>query len=181
MQKAIIQKIRTWIEQLEADKIITGYCFDHYSPTPDELRIRFQYTDENKRADAERQLETQVRTLIPEYILTEREWGNDKTDRHVLQAYEFGSRCAFLAWKLIESERFPENYFSNALVRQTESGNFIFKRVPFEFQAHFNHAVMNSLGVLKVPTEQAIHLHRFMDSTGCKTKAQLIDWLEQHM
>lgn len=44
MQKRIIRSLRVLVEQLEADRLIAGYCFDHYFPNPDELRIRFQYT-----------------------------------------------------------------------------------------------------------------------------------------
>lgn len=180
LQKVLIRTLRTWIKQLEADNVIAGYCFDHYFPDPNELRIRFQYPDETNREDVERQLETQVRALIPNYNVTEGQWGDDIDDRHVLQAYEFGSRCAFLAWELIESGRFPEDYFSNALAGQNQNG-LLFRKIPFEFQTHFNHGVMNSLGVLKMPTEQAIHINHLMDSTGCKTKAELIAWLQQNL
>jgi hypothetical protein len=174
-QKDIIRKLRSWIENLEAENLIVGYCFDHYAsnpPDPDELRIRFQYTVESNRANIEKQLETEIKMLLPNYALTEQPWGTDTNDRHVLQAYEFGSRCAFLAWKLIENGRFQVQYFDNVVGLNT---------VPFQFQFHFNHGIMNSLGIPKKPNELFIHVIAIMDATNTKSKRDLINWLEQHL
>ena len=116
-QKEIIRKLRTWIEQLENDNLIVGFAFNHYFQVPpnpnepDELKVRFQYRDEQNRDIVESKLENEVKKLLPNYVKQERKWGSDTTDRHVLQAYEFGSRCAFLAWEQIENGRFPEDYF----------------------------------------------------------------------
>ena len=171
-QKRIIRRLRVWIEQLETDGSISGYCFDHYFPNPNELRIRFQYSNEANRANVEHQLEEHVQELMPNYVLTHQEWGNDANDKHILQAYELGARCAFLSWKLIESGRFDSHYFDNSMDLNSE---------PFQFQIHFNHGVMNSLGVCKFPNERFIHILNLMDNTGARSKAELIDWLQRNM
>ncbi len=181
-QKEIIRGLRAFIERLETDNIIVGYCFDHYfsiPDVPDELRIRFQYSTEDNRTQVENLLQIEVRRFLVDYTVQEREWGTDTTDRHVLQAYEFGSRCAFLAWRLVENGRFRELLFSNAIAGQNENGSWRFNQVPLEFQIHFNHGVMNSLGVCKVPTEQLIHLNHLMDSSGCHTKQALIEYIQR--
>jgi hypothetical protein len=184
-QKEIIRKLREWIQQLENDNLIVGFAFNHYqvSPTlnePDELRVRFQYSDEQNRDIVESELEIEVKKLLPNYVKQERNWGSDTADRHVLQAYEFGSRCAFLAWEQIENGRFPEGYFDQASILKSASG-VVAKRVPIEFQTHFNHGVMNSLGIPKNPDERAIHIKNLMDSTNSRTKQELINWLQTNL
>ena len=182
-QKEIIRKLRNWIQQLENHNLIVGFAFNHYFQVPpnpnepDELRVRFEYRDEQNRDIVESELENEVKKLLPNYVKQERNWGSDTTDRHVLQAYEFGSRCAFLAWEQIENGRFPESYFSQASIVQTKSG-VAAKRTPLEFQTHFNHGVMNSLGIPKNPDEIAIHIKNLMDSTNSRTKQELINWLQ---
>ena len=84
-----------------------------------------------------------VNRLQPNYELVESAWGSDTTDRHILQAYDFGSRYAFLFWELLSQGRFLENYASN-FVRVVDQ-QFAIVKVPFDFQWHFNHGVMNSL------------------------------------
>ena len=183
-QKEIIRKLREWIQQLENADLIVGFAFSHYyqdpqNPNiPDELRVRFQYSDEQNREIVESELETQVRELLPSYVQEERAWGSGASDRHVLQAYEFGSRCAFLAWELIENGRFPESYFSQASVLKSSRG-VVAKKVPMEFQTHLSHGVMNSLGIPKTPDERAILIRNLMDSTNSKTKEELISWLQK--
>jgi|GEM_PF-1175196 hypothetical protein len=182
-QKEVIRSLRKWILQLEKDNLIVGFAFDHYfsnPDVPDELRIRFEYKDEHNRESVESELETEVKKLLPTYVKKEQIWGSDTTDRHILQAYEFGSRCAFLAWELIEQGRFPQLYFSRAVIGQTQDG-LIAHKVPIEFQTHFNHGVMNSLGIPKVPDEREIHLNNLMDSTNSKTKQELINWLQANV
>jgi len=184
-QKEVIRKLRNWIQQLENDTLIVGFAFNHYqvSPNlnePDELRVRFQYSDEQNRDIVESELEIKVKKLLPNYVKRERNWGSDTTDRHVLQAYEFGSRCAFLAWEQIENGRFPEGYFDQASILKSASG-VVAKRVPIEFQTHFNHGVMNSLGIPKNPDERAIHIKNLMDSTNSRTKQELINWLQTNL
>jgi hypothetical protein len=166
-QKRIIRALREWIQQLEADNLISGFAFNHYSSNPevpDQLRVRFQYSAEHNRQGVENQLETEVKEMLPSYVMQEREWGSDTTDRHVLQAYELGSRWSFLAWELIEKGRFPAEYFTRA-----------------EFQFHFNHGVMNSLGIPKIPDELNIHINNIMDATNSRTKESLIRWLQEHL
>lgn len=185
-QKEIIRKLRTWIQLLEKEKFIVGFAFNHYFqfPTnpnePDELRIRFEYADETKRKDVEAKLEEEVKRLVPDYIKKERVWGDDSTPQHVLQAYEFGSRCAFLAWELVESKRFPEGHFSQFYVGENEKG-IIARQIPLEFQTHFNHGVMNSLGIPKYPNERFIHFNHMLDSTNSKNKQELIKWLQENL
>jgi hypothetical protein len=185
-QKEIIRKLRNWIQQLENGNLIVGFAFNHYFQVPpnpnepDELRVRFQYRDEQNRDIVESELENEVKKLLPNYVKQERNWGSDTTDRHVLQAYEFGSRCAFLAWEQIENGRFPEDYFSQASIVQTKAG-VAAKRIPMEFQTHFNHGVMNSLGIPKNPDEIAIHIKNLMDSTNSRTKQELINWLQTNL
>jgi hypothetical protein len=179
-QKEIIRTLRKWIQQLEKDGLIVGFAFDHYfsNPTvPDELRIRFEYKDEQNRENVESQLETQVKKILPTYVKQERIWDSDY---HTLQAYEFGSRCAFLAWELIEQGRFPQEYFSRFVIGTTADGVFVGYKVPFEFQAHFNHGVMNSLGIPKAPDERLIQISHLMDSTNSKSKEELIQWLQNN-
>ena len=185
-QKEIIRKLRSWIQQLENDKFIDGFAFNHYfqipqNPNePDELRIRFQYSNEQHRDIVESELENEVKKLLPNYVQEERNWISDATGSHVLQAYEFGSRCAFLAWEQIENGRFPEGYFSQASILQS-AGGVVAKRIPMQFQAHFNHGVMNSLGIPQNPDERAIHIKNLMDSTNSRTKQELINWLQTNL
>ena len=185
-QKEIIRKLRNWIQQLEYHRLIEGFAFNHYyqaSPNqnePDELRVRFEYRNERSRAIVESKLEKEIKKLLPNYVKQARNWGSDTTDRHVLQAYEFGSRCAFLAWQQIEKGRFPEEYFAQASIVQGKAG-VAAKRTPLEFQTHFNHGVMNSLGIPKNPDERAIHIQNLMYSTNSRTKQELINWLQTNI
>jgi hypothetical protein len=182
-QKEIIRKLRSWIQQLENDNFIDGFAFSHYfqfpqNPNePDELRVRFQYSDEQNRDVVEAELENEVKKLLPNYVQEERNWISDATGSHVLQAYEFGSRCAFLAWEQIENGRFPEEYFAQASILTAARG-VVAKRIPMEFQTHFNHGVMNSLGIPKNPDEIAILIRNLMYSTNSRTKHELINWLQ---
>jgi hypothetical protein len=184
-QKGIIRKLKGWIQSLEKQGLIAGFAFNHYfqippvPESPDELRVRFEYSDEKHRETVELQLEQEVKKLLPDYVKKQRIWNSGSTPQHVLQAYEFGSRCAFLAWELIESERFPEEYFSHFL-GETDKG-IVAKQIPFEFQTHFNHGVMNSLGIMKVPNERLIHFSQMLDSTGSRNKQELIEWLQKNL
>jgi hypothetical protein len=183
-QKEVIRKLRKWIQQLENAGLVVGFAFNHYyqDPSnpkePDELRVRFQYAREKNRETVESELEYEVQQLLPDYALQERSWVFDAEDSHVLQAYEFGSRCAFLAWEQIEEGRFPESYFAQASILKSASG-VVAKRVPLEFQTIFNHAVMNSLGIPKNPDERAILIRNLMNSTNSRTKEELIKWLQK--
>lgn len=180
-QKEVIRKLKAWIQSLEKQKLIIGLAFNHYyqippnPDEPDELRIRFEYNNEENRKNVEVQLEQEVRKLLPKYVKKERIWNAGSTPQHILQAYEFGSRCAFLGWELIERKRFPEEYFSDFYKRDGDKG------IPYEFQWHFNHGVMNSLGISKTPNELLIHVNHLMESTKCQNIQQLIDWLQKNI
>ena len=183
-QKEIIRALRKWIQQLENEGFIEGFAFSHYysdqrDPNePDELRVRFQYSDEQNRDRIELELESEVKNLLPTYAKQVRPWVSDTTEDHVLQAHEFGSRCAFFAWEQIENGRFPESYFAQASILKTQRG-VVAKRIPLEFQTLFSHALINSLGIPKNPDERAILIRNLMDSTNSQTKQDLIDWLQK--
>jgi hypothetical protein len=182
-QKEIIRKLRNWIQQLENRDLINGFAFNHYFQVPpnpnepDELRVRFQYSDERNRNLVESELENEVEKLLLDYVKPEKNWSSGIMDRHILHAYEFGSRCAFLAWEQIENGRFSEDYFAQASILKTAKG-VVAKRIPMEFQTHFIHGVMNSLGIPKNPDERAILIRNLMDSTNSRTKQELINWLQ---
>jgi hypothetical protein len=182
-QKEIIKQLRKWIQKLEKDKFIIGFAFNHYfqippnPKEPDELRIRFEYSDEKHKEQVEKELEREAKKFLPNYVKKERKWDSQQ---HILQAYEFGSRCAFLAQELMENKRFPEEYFSRFYQREDESRVFA-KQIPAEFQIHFNHGVMNSLGIPKFPDERLVHINNLMDSTNSKTKQELIKWLQDNL
>ncbi len=183
-QKEIIRALRKWIQQLENGNLIEGYAFNHYYPDPqnpdepDELRIRFQYADEQNRYRIEVELESEVKNLLPNYVKQVRPWSSYSKEDHVLQAYELGSRCAFFAWEQIDNGRFLESYFDQASILKTQKG-VVAKRIPLEFQTLLSHAVMNSLGIPKNPDEHAILIKNLMDSTNSKTKKELIKWLQK--
>ena len=182
-QKEIIRALRTWIQQLENVGLIDGFAFNHYysdsqNPNePDELRVRFQYNDEQRRLGVELELESEVKNLLPNYVKQVRLWASDM-ESHVLQAYEFGSRCAFFAWEQIDNGLFPEHYFDQASILKTKRG-VVAKRIPLEFQTLFIDAIINSLGIPKNPDERAILIRNLMDSTNSSTKQELINWLKK--
>ena len=183
-QKKIIRALRKWIQQLENDQVIEGFAFKHYysepqnPKEPDELRVRFQYSDEQNRPIVELELESEVKKLLSNYVIKVRSWDSKTTGSHVLQAHEIGSRCAFFVWEQIDNGRFPESYFAQASILKTPRG-VVAKRIPLEFQTHFSHAIMNSLGIPKNPDERAILIRNLMDSTNSQTKQELINWLQK--
>ena len=183
-QKEIIRALRTWIQQLENAGLIEGFAFNHYYSDPqnpneqDELRVRFQYSDEQNRDRVELELESEVKNLLPTYVKQVRPWASESRESHVLLAHEFGSRCAFFAWEQIDNGRFPESYFAQASILKTQRG-VVAKRIPLEFQTLFSHALINSLGIPKNPDERAILIRNLMDSTNSQTKQELINWLQK--
>ena len=183
-QRKIIRQLRRWIEGLGSRGIVQGFAFDHYSPSPEALHIRFDCTDEEKLKIVRNELSNEVKKLLPNYVLEERLWDAGKGPEQVYRAYEFGTRCAFLAWQLIESGRFPEEYFSDFFVEESDK-EIIAKQIPFEFQGHLNHGVMNSLGISKYPNEALIHsrllVRILMDSKKYKNRQELIDWIEKNL
>lgn len=120
-QREVIRKLRIWIQQLEKEKLIVGFAFNHYwqLPTnpkePDELRIRFEYSDEKHRENIEAEFEREVKKLLPNYVKQERIWNSGTTPQQVLQAYEFGSRCAFLAWEPNRKQTLSRRIFLSIL------------------------------------------------------------------
>ncbi len=171
------------MQHLENVGLIDGFAFSHYYSDsqdprePDELRVRFQYSDEEMRPKAELELETEVKKLLPNYIKQVRVWDSD-AESHVLQAYEIGSRCAFFAWEQIDSGLFPEHYFNQASILKTQRG-VVAKRIPLEFQTLFLHAIINSLGIPRNPDERALLIRNLMDATNSGTKTELINWLKK--
>ena len=182
-QKVIIRKLRKWIQQLENLDLIVGFSFNHYvqdssNPNePDELIIRFQYSDQRNREIVESDLEKAVERFLPNYVPQESDWGSPIAESHILQAYEFGSRCAFLAWEEIENGHFPESYFNQASILKSARGA-VAKRAPLEFQTHLSHGVINSLGIPKNPDERAILIRNLMNATNTRTKQDLIKWIQ---
>lgn len=177
-QKQIIRPLRKWIQSLEERRLIKGFAFDHYFNIPNEsdhLSIRFDYPNEDNLSTVRNELENKVRRLVPNYVLQERPW---TANEEVLKAYEFGSRCAFLFWEKESHGRFPENYLSD-FFKVIENQQLTFRLVPFNFQFHFNHGVMNSLGVAKRPNEQWIHLLALIESTGSHSPEELCDWIRK--
>lgn len=173
-QKQIIRQLRTWIENIERQGLVQGFAFDHYfgrANVQDDLRVRFDYpTEENP--NVRDGLGDIVRNLVPDYLPQGRPW---ESNEEVLKAYEFGSRCAFLFWEKVKQGRLPENYLSNFLRIQDDQAAF--SLIPFNFQFHFNHGVMNSLGVAKSPNEQWIHLLALIESTGSHSPEELCKWI----
>lgn len=175
-QRQVICQLRTWIENIEQQGLIRGFAFDHYFGRPnvqDDLKIRFDYPNEENPTvrDGLRDL---VRPLVPGYLPQGRIW---ESNEEVLKAYEFGSRCAFLLWEKINQGRISENYVSNFVTIQNDQ--FAFRLVPFNFQFHFNHGVMNSLGVPKIPNEQWVHLLALIESTDSHNPEELCNWIRR--
>ena len=179
-QRKIIRQLKTWIESLESRGLVDGYAFDHYSP-PKELRIRFD-CDEEKLEIIREELEPKVRKFVPDYIPKERErlWDEGKTPEHIYKAYEFGSRCAFLFWDLVEKGRFSEE-FTSSFLQWLDSTHYVIKHpTPLHFQFHFNHGVMNSLGISKIPNEQLIHLVALIESTKSSNSQELCERIKNN-
>lgn len=151
-QREIIRKLRKWIQSLESRGIVRGFAFNHYYLKPSILNVRFDCLKE-KLEIIRKELEQEVKKLLPNYALRERLWDDGKSPEYVYKAYEFGSRCAFLFWDLIEKGRFPEELASNYL-RWTDSTHFELREAIFTFQSCFSHGIMNSLDISKIPNEQ---------------------------
>jgi hypothetical protein len=174
-QKQIIRHLRTWIESIEERGLVRGFVFDHYSGqegVPDDLRVRFDYPNE-ANPEVENELRTRVREFVPDYSPRGTHWDSNE---EILKGYEFGSRCAFLFWKLVQSGRFPEEYLSNYLVN-FDSNRFGLSRIPFNFQSHFYHGLMNSLGVPKQPNELLLHLLAIIESKHFHSQEELCTWI----
>jgi hypothetical protein len=175
MQKQIIRHLRTWIEGIGEKGIVRGFAFNHYSGqtgVQDDLRVRFDYPSD-VNPDVEAELRTKVREFIPEYSPHGTPWDSNE---EILKGYEFASRCAFLFWEMVEKGRFPEEFTSNYL-HMTDSTRFEMRLIPFNFQSHFYHGVMNSLGVGKQPNELVLHLLAIIESKHFHSQEELCAWI----
>jgi len=170
------RKSRKWIQSLESRGIVHGFSFNHYHPNPSILNIRFDCADD-KLEIIRKELENEVKKLLPNYVLEERLWDAGKSPEYVYKAYEFGSRCAFLFWEMVEKGRFPEE-FASSYLQWTDSTHFNLNPIPFNFQSCFAHGVMNSLNVSKIPNEQWLHLAALIESTESANPQQLCKWIE---
>jgi hypothetical protein len=176
-QRMIITHLRKWIQSLESRGIIQGFAFNHYYPNPSILNIRFDCTDDRLET-IRKELTKEVQKSLPGYVLEERLWDAGRSPEYVYKAYEFGSRCVFLFWDLVEKGRFPEGFASNFL-QWLDATHYRFdpSAIPFVFQICFSHGVMNSLGVDKTPNEQLIHLMALIESTKSFSSEELCDWI----
>ena len=175
-QKQIIRHLRTWIEQIDEQGLIRGFAFDHYSGqgvAHADLRIRFDYL-EVANPIIETELEKKVKELIPEFSLNSSPWDSNE---EILKGYEFGSRCAFLFWQMVEKGRLPESFLSNCF--PIDSTGVMMSIVPFNFQSHFYHGVMNSLGVMKQPNELWLHLLAIIESMHFHNPEELCEWIRR--
>jgi hypothetical protein len=175
-QKRIIRQLRKWILNLESRGLIQGFAFNHYSHELPALNVRFDCTDD-KLTTIRKELDQEVKKLLPSYVLQERLWDNGQSPEYVYKAYEFGSRCVFLFWDLIERGRFPEE-FANSYLRWTSPTTFEFNPDIFNFQSCFGHGVMNSLSVSKIPNEQWLHLASLIESTKSSNPQELCAWIQ---
>lgn len=176
-QRKIIRQLRKWIQSLENRGVVQGFAFNHYYPNPANLNIRFDCT-EDKLETIRKELEQEVKKHLPNYVLEERLWDSGRSPEHVYKAYEFGTRCTFLFWELAEKGRFPEQFTSDFL-HWLDSNHFIIENAnAFSFQSCFNHGVMNSLGISKIPNEQLIHLGMLIESTKSSSPEQLCEWIK---
>lgn len=174
-QKQIIRHLRTWIESIDEQGLIRGFAFNHYSGQAgiqDDLRVRFDYPNE-VNSDIENELKTKVREFIPDYSPHGTPWDSNE---EILKGYEFGSRCAFLFWEMVEKGRFSEEFASNYLQGSDPTHSEV-RLIPFNFQSHFYHGVMNSLGVHKQPNELLLHLLAIIESMHFHNPEALCEWI----
>ncbi len=168
-QKQIIRQLKNWIQDLEERQLIDGFAFNHYFGSgKDELRIRFDFNSKENLNEVRNELQTKLEELVESGNVHERTW---ESPEYILRAYEFGSRCTFLFWELVERGRFSEDYVTSFL--PTRAGS----EIPLNFQQCFNHGVMNSLGIPKAPHEQVIHLLALIESTRSRNPDELCQWL----
>jgi len=114
------------------------------------------------------ELQNQLKKAGQSGIYEEGDW---ESDEHIRGAYEFGSRCAFLFWELVEKGRMPEEYVSDFLVKNNPFA--------YQFQLHLNHGVMNSLHIPKCPNEKLIHVEVLMDTADTNCKQALFDYIKK--
>lgn len=176
-QREIIRQMKKWIERLETRGLIEGFAFNHYyssETAKGTLNLRFDCIDEGKLKIVKKELELEVKKLVPNYVVKERLWDAGKSPEYIYKSYEFGSRCAFLFWDLVERNRFSEELTSSFL-EWVNSTQFTINQKLLNFQLCFNHGLMNSLGISKIPNEQIIHLAALKESTRSYTPQELVE------
>lgn len=179
-QKRIIRELREWIQGLETRGIVEGFAFNHYS-TPQALNLRFDCREE-QLGTVRRELEQEIRHFVHNYKpeTNERLWDGGANSEYVYKAYEFGTRCVFMFWELIENGRFSEEFTSNFL-RQLEANRVGIENInAFNFHFCMGHGIMNSLGISKIPNEQMIHLYSLIESTHSTDSEQLCEWIRNN-
>lgn len=181
-QREIIRQLRKWIQSLESRGIIEGFAFNHYYPVSATLNVRFDCIDEEKLKIVRKELKRKVKIFVPNYVpeKSERLWDAGKTPEYIYKAYEFGSRCAFLFWELVERGRFSKELASSFLHWHDSTHFAIRYPIPFHFQFHFSHGIMNSLGIHKIPNEQLIHLAALIESTKSSNPQELCEWIKNN-
>jgi len=175
--------MKKWIVSLENKSLIEGFAFNHYyssETAKGAVNIRFDCNDEEKLKIVRNGLELEVKKLLPDYVLEENLWDEGRSPDYVYKAYEFGSRCAFLFWDLLETNRFSDELTSSFL-HWIDSTHFELKPMPFYFQLCFSHGLMNSLGISKIPNEQIIHLASLKESTRSSTSEELFERIKNHL
>jgi len=157
-QKEIARQMREWVDKLETRHIIDGFAFNFYTSDPESLRIRFDCSSQRNLKTVREELENQVRHFVPDYSTrnNERQWDDGNSPEQVYKAYELSSRFTFLIWKLEETHRFPEDFFSNFWITENPDEIHVRQR-PFQFQFCLNHGVMNALGI-SYQNEAYVHL-----------------------
>lgn len=180
-QREIIKQLRKWIISLESRGLIEGFAFNHYYPESATLNVRFDCIDKEKLKIVRKELEQEVKRFLPSYVpeKSERLWDAGRTPEHIYKAYEFGSRCVFLFWELVEKGRFNEE-FASSFLKWIDSTRYEFNpaSLSFVFQICFNHGIMNSLGIHKIPNEQLIHLTALIESTRSSNAQELCEWIK---
>lgn len=143
-QKRAIRGLKPWIQGLEKDNKILGFAFNHYfDEKGQDLRLRFDISNENLIKDIESELRNKLLDLNIETKIDQDFW-NDYPE-YVRRAYEAGSRMTFLFFELLDNGRLNENYLA-----EDRNGLYV--------QRFLNHGLMNSLGIPKYPNEAFIHL-----------------------
>jgi hypothetical protein len=178
-QSRIIQTLRLWITGLEERGLIVGFAFNHYyshPPDRDELRIRFEYSNDNYILKVEGEFQGKIREFIRDYVVEKRIWNEGTTPENVLRAYEFGSRCAFLLWKQIEGGKIKDIWMSDFIPFSNPE-----QIAAFDFQQSVNHGLWNSLLVHKSPNELMIHLFLLIQYAELHDMKELRNWLETNI
>jgi len=175
--------MKKWIQSLETRGLIEGFAFNHYyasETATGTLNVRFDCTDEEKLKIVRKELELEVKKFITNYVVEERLWDAGKSPEYIYKAYEFGSRCAFLFWDLVERNRFSEELTSSFL-QWLDSTRYTISPKLLNFQLCFSHGLMNSLGISKIPNEQLIHLTALKESTKSSSPQELFERIKDQL